>query len=259
MLAQGFVRNQGDGWGWTLDWLARAVDEAALTADAPEDAFAGYLSFAAALGTRLGELHAALAQPTDNPAFAPELATRGRPRRLGRRRAGAARAGAGAARRRRRRCRRTRCRWRDAPAGQGRCAARGDLPPGAIRRRRVEDPGAWRFPSRPGAGGAGRCGDHRLRGRAGPRRWRNAAPRAARCATSPACCAASTMRRCGDGDRSLGRLATPRRPSGRAALIAPLAARRERAFLEAYRAVETAAAQPLGAARAPRRRCSTSS
>jgi maltose alpha-D-glucosyltransferase / alpha-amylase len=75
MLAQGFVRNQGDGWGWTADWLARAVDEAALTDTPPEDPFAGYLSFATALGTRLGELHAALAQPTDQPAFAPEVAT----------------------------------------------------------------------------------------------------------------------------------------------------------------------------------------
>jgi maltose alpha-D-glucosyltransferase/alpha-amylase len=75
MLAQGFVRNQGDGWGWTQDWLTRAVDEAALTDTPPDDPFAGYLSFAAALGTRLGELHAALARPTDQAAFAPELAT----------------------------------------------------------------------------------------------------------------------------------------------------------------------------------------
>ncbi|MFZ4408887.1 MAG: maltose alpha-D-glucosyltransferase [Paracraurococcus sp.] len=74
MLAQGFVRNQGDGWGWTADWLARAVDEAALTDTPPEDPFAGYLSFARALGTRLGELHAALARPTDNADFAPEPA-----------------------------------------------------------------------------------------------------------------------------------------------------------------------------------------
>ncbi len=75
MLAQGFVRNQGDGWGWTQDWLHRAVDEVALTEEAPEDAFAGYLAFAGALGRRLGELHAVLARPTDNADFKPELAT----------------------------------------------------------------------------------------------------------------------------------------------------------------------------------------
>jgi maltose alpha-D-glucosyltransferase/alpha-amylase len=75
MLAQGFVRNQGDGWGWTQDWLQRAVDEAALSAEAPEDAFAGYLAFAEALGRRLGELHAVLARPTGNPDFRPEPAT----------------------------------------------------------------------------------------------------------------------------------------------------------------------------------------
>jgi maltose alpha-D-glucosyltransferase/alpha-amylase len=75
MLAQGFVRNQGDGWGWTQDWLQRAVDEAALTDSPPEDPFAGYLAFATALGQRLGELHAALARPTENPDFAPEAAS----------------------------------------------------------------------------------------------------------------------------------------------------------------------------------------
>jgi maltose alpha-D-glucosyltransferase/alpha-amylase len=76
MLVQGFVRNQGDGWGWSLDWLNRAVDEAALTDAAPEeDPFAGYLSFATAIGTRLAELHEVLARPTEDPAFAPEAAT----------------------------------------------------------------------------------------------------------------------------------------------------------------------------------------
>ncbi|GGG35795.1 alpha-amylase [Caldovatus sediminis] len=77
MLLQGFVRNQGDGWGWTLDWLARSVDEAALTDTLPEDSFAGYLTFAASLGRRLGELHATLAMPSPDPAFAPETAGEG--------------------------------------------------------------------------------------------------------------------------------------------------------------------------------------
>ena len=74
MLLQGFVRNQGEGWGWTLDWLARAVDEAALTDSVPEDLFAGYRVFAAAIGRRLGEMHALLARPSGDPAFAPARA-----------------------------------------------------------------------------------------------------------------------------------------------------------------------------------------
>jgi maltose alpha-D-glucosyltransferase/alpha-amylase len=77
MVAQGFVRNQGEAWGWTLDWLRRTIDEMALTdsaADA-EEPFSGYTSFAAAVGRRLGELHAVLSRPSDDPAFAPEVAS----------------------------------------------------------------------------------------------------------------------------------------------------------------------------------------
>ncbi len=82
-LAQGFVRNQGDGWGWTLDFLARGVEELAVTgaaealdgAEAGQDVFAAYEVFARAIGTRLAELHALLSQPTDQPDFAPERAT----------------------------------------------------------------------------------------------------------------------------------------------------------------------------------------
>ena len=40
------------------------------------DPFAGYLGFAAAIGRRLAEVHAALARPSDDPAFAPEQATK---------------------------------------------------------------------------------------------------------------------------------------------------------------------------------------
>ena len=79
-LAQGFVRNQGDGWAYTLEYLARGVEEAALTGkdtadEGGTDIFAAYEVFAAAIGTRLGELHAALSQPTDRAEFAPEPAT----------------------------------------------------------------------------------------------------------------------------------------------------------------------------------------
>jgi maltose alpha-D-glucosyltransferase/alpha-amylase len=76
-IVQGFVRNQGDGWAWTLDFLARTVDELAVTgeSDAAENGeFATYRAFAAALGRRLAELHAVLAASSDDPDFAPEPA-----------------------------------------------------------------------------------------------------------------------------------------------------------------------------------------
>jgi maltose alpha-D-glucosyltransferase/alpha-amylase len=75
LIAQSFVRNQGDGWGWTLDWLRRAMNEVESGRTEPVDAFAGYLGFAAAVGRRLAETHAALATPNDDPAFMPETVT----------------------------------------------------------------------------------------------------------------------------------------------------------------------------------------
>jgi maltose alpha-D-glucosyltransferase/alpha-amylase len=77
-LVQGFVRNQGDGWGWTLEFLERTVNELSTTdveAETEEDAFTGYNVFAAAIGRRLGELHAVFSAPSDDPAFTPEPAT----------------------------------------------------------------------------------------------------------------------------------------------------------------------------------------
>jgi maltose alpha-D-glucosyltransferase/alpha-amylase len=76
LIMQAFVRNQGDGWGWTLDWLKRAVNEAEAE-HGERDPLSGYLGFAAAVGRRLAEMHAALAQPSEDAAFAPEPATRG--------------------------------------------------------------------------------------------------------------------------------------------------------------------------------------
>ncbi len=73
-LAQGFVRNQGDGWGYTLDFLAGGVEAVALTGHEETDTFAAYEVFARAIGTRLAELHGVLSQPTDRPEFAPEPA-----------------------------------------------------------------------------------------------------------------------------------------------------------------------------------------
>ncbi|HEX5320196.1 MAG TPA: maltose alpha-D-glucosyltransferase [Stellaceae bacterium] len=80
VLVQGFIRNQGDGWGWTLDFLSRAlktgeiIDPEAQHEDIA-DTLAGYDTVAAAIGRRLAELHAVLAAPSDNPAFAPERAS----------------------------------------------------------------------------------------------------------------------------------------------------------------------------------------
>ena len=77
-LVQGFVRNQGDGWGWTLEFLERTVGELSTTdsvAETEEDAFASYNVFAAAIGQRLGELHAVLSAPSTDPAFTPEQAS----------------------------------------------------------------------------------------------------------------------------------------------------------------------------------------
>ncbi len=76
-LVQGFVRNQGDGWGWTLDFLAREAEELAVTGEerpGEADAFHSYTGFASAVGRRLGELHEVLSRPTDDPNFAPEPA-----------------------------------------------------------------------------------------------------------------------------------------------------------------------------------------
>jgi maltose alpha-D-glucosyltransferase/alpha-amylase len=65
MLAQRFVHNQGDAWSWTLAALERLTAENDAT-------FANYATFAATLGRRLAEMHAVLARPSDDPAFAPE-------------------------------------------------------------------------------------------------------------------------------------------------------------------------------------------
>ena len=75
LIAERFVRNQGDAWQWTLDMIRRGIHPAALTGaddEAVQETIAGYRVFAAAIGRRLGELHAVLASPTDDPAFAPE-------------------------------------------------------------------------------------------------------------------------------------------------------------------------------------------
>jgi len=71
------VANQGDAWTWTLDYLKRTLESAALTGETAEDydeELRGYAILAAAIGRRLGEMHALLAAPDDDPDFAPERA-----------------------------------------------------------------------------------------------------------------------------------------------------------------------------------------
>jgi len=95
-MLQGLIENEGDGWQWNLDEIARYY-ESAVTCPTPQnigkqpsfldpfeketesEAFklarehAGfYLDAAALLGRRTAEMHLALATKTDNPAFIAE-------------------------------------------------------------------------------------------------------------------------------------------------------------------------------------------
>jgi len=65
MLVQRFVHNQGDGWEWTLGTLERLATDV-------EGGLENYENFACHLGGRLAEMHAILARPSGDPAFAPE-------------------------------------------------------------------------------------------------------------------------------------------------------------------------------------------
>jgi len=64
-VAQKFIENQGDAWKYTLDVLSSGHSQ--------RDA---YRIFAAAIGTRLAELHEVLSRPTDEAAFTPLEAAR---------------------------------------------------------------------------------------------------------------------------------------------------------------------------------------
>ena len=67
-IAQGFIRNQGDAWTWTLDLLMRGLSD--LTAGTEEaqatraEQHEDYDAIATLLGRRLGEMHAVLARDT---------------------------------------------------------------------------------------------------------------------------------------------------------------------------------------------------
>jgi maltose alpha-D-glucosyltransferase/alpha-amylase len=77
MIAQGYLSNQGDAWGWTQNNLERAIrDELAEAISEQEqhyNALGELADFAGLLGQRLGEMHQVLAAPTTNKAFKPEV------------------------------------------------------------------------------------------------------------------------------------------------------------------------------------------
>ena len=74
-LLQGFVANQGDAWGYTLNYVEQFLEQyrdGVLPSGAAGDIHGGYLALIRTLGKRTAELHAALAQRTGDPAFDPE-------------------------------------------------------------------------------------------------------------------------------------------------------------------------------------------
>ncbi|MFB9914480.1 maltose alpha-D-glucosyltransferase [Rhizobium paknamense] len=77
IIVQGAIRNQGDAWNWLLANLRRSLDDLLLSPGEPEevdDMMRPLTEFIATVGTRLGELHVALATPVDDPAFSPQEA-----------------------------------------------------------------------------------------------------------------------------------------------------------------------------------------
>ncbi|MDB5970522.1 MAG: maltose alpha-D-glucosyltransferase [Hydrocarboniphaga sp.] len=79
VIVQGYLYNEGDAWRWVTDYLHRNVDEFSVSggddnAAKLDPAVEGYAAYAANVGQRLAELHAALSQPSDNADFAPTQA-----------------------------------------------------------------------------------------------------------------------------------------------------------------------------------------
>ncbi len=83
VILEQYIDNQGDAWQWTLDTLARAFQNSAVSESAVvaqqatelSDPQAELTAFAEMLGRRLGEMHAVLSTPPENPDFATELAS----------------------------------------------------------------------------------------------------------------------------------------------------------------------------------------
>jgi malto-oligosyltrehalose trehalohydrolase/4-alpha-glucanotransferase len=67
-ILQAFVPNEGDGWSWVLDRLARGAGFGKASTEAFDEA----TSWLRRLGRRTAEMHAAFETGTDDPAFRPE-------------------------------------------------------------------------------------------------------------------------------------------------------------------------------------------
>jgi maltose alpha-D-glucosyltransferase/alpha-amylase len=75
-LLQSYVSNQGDGWAFTMYYLARFLSQLRDgDARAAPDAHGVFVALMQVLGQRTAELHAALALRTGDPAFDPEPLT----------------------------------------------------------------------------------------------------------------------------------------------------------------------------------------
>ena len=76
-IAFSFVRNEGDAWSWILDHLTRTIDAGtpAVPSEASEfDLLSDCEALLAAIGRRLGEMHAILMQESCDAAFSPKVA-----------------------------------------------------------------------------------------------------------------------------------------------------------------------------------------
>ncbi|HEX3848752.1 MAG TPA: maltose alpha-D-glucosyltransferase, partial [Steroidobacteraceae bacterium] len=78
-MLQGYVANQGDGWTQSLEYLQRHLEEYRTTPSSdspPVNGHEAYLNLMRVLARRTAELHRALAQPAEDPAFSPQALTR---------------------------------------------------------------------------------------------------------------------------------------------------------------------------------------
>jgi maltose alpha-D-glucosyltransferase/alpha-amylase len=74
-VVQRFVENQGDAFSWSLEQVGRMIDDQAVSESENGNDFESYRNFITVVGRRLGEMHTVLVQPSDNPDFAPQIAT----------------------------------------------------------------------------------------------------------------------------------------------------------------------------------------